>query len=32
MIDLIAIYVETLKIDSGLSLEKYFTEFMCTNS
>ena len=31
MVDLIAISVETLRIDSGCSLEKEFTELICMN-
>ena len=31
MADLIAIDVETLRIDSGCSLEKEFTELICMN-
>ena len=31
MVDHIAIDVETLKIDSGCSLEKEFTELICMN-
>ena len=31
MADFIAIGVETLKIDSGCSLEKEFTELICMN-
>ena len=31
MVDLIAIGVETLRTDSGCSLEKEFTELICTN-
>ena len=31
MVDLIAIGVETLRIDSGCSLEKEFTELICMN-
>ena len=32
IVDLIAIGVETLKIDSGCSLDKEFTELICMNS
>ena len=32
MTDPIAIGVETLRIDRGCSLEKEFTELICTNS
>ena len=32
MADPIAISVETLRIDSGCSLEKEFTELICINS
>ena len=32
MVDHVAIDVETLKIDSGFSLEKEFTELVCMNS
>ena len=31
MVDPIAINVETLRIDSGCSLEKEFTELICIN-
>ena len=31
MIDLVAIGVETLRIDSGCSMEKEFTELICMN-
>ena len=31
MVDLVAIGVETLRIDSGCSLEKEFTELICMN-
>ena len=31
MVDLVAINVETLRIDSRCSLEKEFTELICTN-
>ena len=31
MADLVAIGVETLRIDSGCSLEKEFTELICIN-
>ena len=32
MADLIVITVETIKIDTGCSLEKEFTELICMNS
>ena len=32
MVDLVAIGVETLRLDSGCSLEKEFTALICMNS